>query len=478
MATIKGYTLAATSTGSVDWKPSNNMSRTTGSKGATEYIFKLYARYPDREAFTPRAYDEAVARCHSIRDKLTRLNKALKSADGGSGQLAYATEIIDNKTGSDQGIIEVVPLVKGGLSLDQYSGSPQSRLQLAESLAQAMVRLHSAHIRHADLKLENALFVRNGSDLKAVLIDFDHSAPETEVAHPDFVGGTDGYLPPEVLDYFNIEDDEDEELMARLQSRITCKSDIFALGMMLYLLLTLEKATIDPGTSAFRINPDHPSLGGYLTELITAMVAPNPDDRPTAEEVLLTLQNKTFADKLPPFEDLWPEHEGYTLNLTNPTSKLRITKLRRYESNGEKCYKVCFEPMDGHTTSATIKRFTSASTDGYAGAKTYSLSMLRNGGFLIGKARSAAARSTASIADPTSVVTIPGYTILCEGLNPKDSATHRLDDARMRACGYLRIFHCRAAKDGAETYVLVEGNGTHAARSLLNLKLQKIILPK
>ena len=463
MATIKGYTLATTSTGSVDWKPSNNMSRTTGSKGATEYIFKLYARYPDREAFTPRAYDEAVARCHSIRDKLTRLNKALKSADGGSGQLAYATEIIDNKTGSDQGIIEVVPLVKGGLSLDQYSGSPQSRLQLAESLAQAMVRLHSAHIRHADLKLENALFVRNGSDLKAVLIDFDHSAPETEVPHPDFVGGTDGYLPPEVLDYFNIEDDEDEELMARLQSRITCKSDIFALGMMLYLLLTLEKPTIDPDTAAFRINPGHPALGGYLTELITAMVAPNPDDRPTAEEVLLTLQTKTFADKLPPFEDLWPEHEGYTLAETNPTGRLRIKRLRRYESNGEKCYRVTLESTDGHTAPTTsVKSFT----------------MLRNGGFLIGKARTAAARSTAPIADPTGAVTIPGYTILCEGLSRADSATHRLDDARMRASGYLRIFHCKADKDGAETYVLVKGDGTHAARSLRNLEFQKIILPK
>ena len=57
MATIKGYELAANSSGSVDWKSSNNMSRATGRKGSTEYLFKLYIRYPDPAAFSARAYE-------------------------------------------------------------------------------------------------------------------------------------------------------------------------------------------------------------------------------------------------------------------------------------------------------------------------------------------------------------------------------------------------------------------------------------
>lgn len=453
MAVISGYQLQPDSKG-LEWKPSNSGSTASAVKSGRSYRLKLYKRYPSKEGFTERAYKAAMADCKRILTHLRTLNDRLRRADGGTGTLAFASEVLDNKSGTDQGIIEVVPFVEGARDLTSLTAT-DARLKLLESLAAAMVRLHSVNVRHGDLKLANALCVMHGAEPRGVLIDFDRSCMDGVVPHPDDVGGTDGYIPPELVDYKNIEDDEDEELMARLQARITGKSDIFALGMMFYLILTGDTPDIE--NFAYKVNLSHPAVReGYLNELIKAMIAAEPDDRPDAEMVLQTLQEKCFADNLPPFEEVWPEHEGYSYQEVTPLGR-RVKRVRRAKQGDEPCYAVTFE--------------------GFA-PRIYSFTMMKTKGLLVGAKGASTGRTGTGRARPSSVSAgdvVDGYRLVGPGLSPDDQSKYKLDDARMAAAGYAQIWHCVEVIGGKPMYALFKADNTCYVRSLRMLTMQRLV---
>ncbi|MBR4067712.1 MAG: hypothetical protein IKK08_03680 [Clostridia bacterium] len=446
---ISGYTIQPDDRGH-DWRISSNMSVASATKAKRSYLMKIYIRYPSEEGFTMTRYKEAVDRCKAVLGDLRKLHDRLRRADAGTGRIAFAKEVLDNRTGDDQGVIEVVPFVEGARKLDSLSDTP-SRLMLLESLADAMVRIHSVNVRHGDLKLENALCVMHGSEPRAVMIDFDHSYMDGKVPHPDDVGGTDGYLPPEVVEYKSIEDDEDEELMAKLQSRITAKSDIFALGIMFYRILTAEKPPII--NHAYQINLNHPAMQEqYINELIRAMTADDPDDRPDAGMVLQTLRDKAFVDNLPPFEDVWPEHEGYSYQTGAGRA---VKRIRRAKQGDELCYAVTF--------------------DGYA-PRIYTFSMMKVKGLLAGKGGAAAAGPakprTASVSGGE---VIDGYRMLGQGLSPADQAMYTLNEENMTAAGYVQIWHCLEEATGKPMYALIKADKTRYVRSLRILVMQQLI---
>jgi tetratricopeptide (TPR) repeat protein len=121
---------------------------------------------------------------------------------------------------------------------------------IATQIADALAYLHAQELVHGDLKPSNVLMSWAG---KPLLLDFNVSVDRR--IEIDFVGGTVPYMAPEQLEATVTQRHED-------CGRIDARSDLFALGVILYQLLSGEHPfgpfPEEAGTGAF--------LLGYLLE--------------------------------------------------------------------------------------------------------------------------------------------------------------------------------------------------------------------
>ncbi len=100
----------------------------------------------------------------------------------------------------------------------------EKRLDLGRQLLVALQKLHHHRIIHRDLKPENILLDREG---RAVLTDFGGATVDDDTSALGVyrLCGTPGFMAPEVVG----------------NKRATIKSDMWAFGMILYTLATLEE---------------------------------------------------------------------------------------------------------------------------------------------------------------------------------------------------------------------------------------------
>lgn len=124
------------------------------------------------------------------------------------------------------GVHLIMELCSGGELFDRIVAQEKYReveaAAVIRQLAQGLEALHKANIVHRDLKPENCLFSNSGKDSPLKIMDFGLSSVE-EFTDP-VVGlfGSIDYVSPEALS----------------QGKITPKSDMWALGVILYILLS------------------------------------------------------------------------------------------------------------------------------------------------------------------------------------------------------------------------------------------------
>jgi serine/threonine protein kinase len=158
--------------------------------------------------------------------------------------------------------------------------------EIGVKVAHALHDLHLQRVIHLDVKPSNVMFRETG---EAVLIDFGFSRHELL---PDLLDeefrepfGTTPYMAPEQV----------------LQDRCDPRSDLFALGVMLYFFVTGERPYGNPRGGQIRRrlwrdpapprakNPDCPP---WLQEVILRCLEINPNDRyATAAQLALDLEN-------------------------------------------------------------------------------------------------------------------------------------------------------------------------------------------
>ncbi|CRG90122.1 Calcium/calmodulin-dependent serine/threonine-protein kinase 1 [Talaromyces islandicus] len=160
--------------------------------------------------------------------------------------------------------------------------------------------LHANGYIHRDLKPSNCLLHDSGNELRVLVSDFGEVQYEKSVRNSTGTTGTISYCAPEVLQ---------REFPDGPFGNFTFKSDVFSLGMILHFLcfaqlpyrsadIVEEKEDIDElreeisqwagfDDSLKRLRPDLPDK---LYMILERLLSVNPDWRPTADEVLISIQ--------------------------------------------------------------------------------------------------------------------------------------------------------------------------------------------
>lgn len=185
-------------------------------------------------------------------------------------------------------------------------------LTLFRQLMQATAYCHAKYVAHRDLKMENCLVEeRNEQTLK--VIDFGFSA-SWQPSCPWMVDrlGSVFYMSPALVS----------------GSRYSCKCDVWAAGVILYILLTGEHPFCkNPASSSqehvfqqvmnvdMRQEPLHQkNVTGHQRELLTQMLRKDAQDRSTAQQVLCSLfhPKEPAADILPHLQKLLARADIYS----------------------------------------------------------------------------------------------------------------------------------------------------------------------
>ncbi|CAK0792692.1 unnamed protein product [Prorocentrum cordatum] len=156
---------------------------------------------------------------------------------------------------------------------------------VAKQVASALAYMHSEGVIHCDLKPGNTMLLRKFSLGEAseifphVLLDFGLAEifdGEEAAGGKPAVKGTPAYLAPEGF-----------------EGRLTCKSDVWALGVMVFEMLTNERP-FRGSTNVFmlfcQVANTHPPLDRLpqlAQDFVREVMQKDPDDRPQASQLLI-----------------------------------------------------------------------------------------------------------------------------------------------------------------------------------------------
>lgn len=182
--------------------------------------------------------------------------------------------LLGSDTAADQPFY-VMPYLKGG-SLSQYAGRlTNTQLEaVAKDLAQTLANLHAANDLHGDFKPDNILLTEQG---QLQVADPLGNGTLVTILFSENRGGTPGYIAPEIA----------------AGGSISRAGDVYSYGATLHHLFTgrvpQDGQRLDPRSEGFRNAP-------RICELIAVCCHPDPNARPTMQDVLRMLGGTPWVD--------------------------------------------------------------------------------------------------------------------------------------------------------------------------------------
>jgi eukaryotic-like serine/threonine-protein kinase len=185
-----------------------------------------------------------------------------------------------------------------GPTLSHYIGAQKNKwlsignaMRVAIYIGSALAHMHRCGYLHLDVKASNIMIVRS----RPVLIDLG-TASKINAGKPTSITGTDTYMSPEQC----------------LRERLTTASDVFALGVLLFRMLTGEfpfvqkrgvKSFAQLRDQALSLRKIRPGVPLALEKLVYQCLARDAKQRPTLEVLLPALH--IFITSGPA---MWPDH--------------------------------------------------------------------------------------------------------------------------------------------------------------------------
>jgi len=174
-----------------------------------------------------------------------------------------------------------------------------------KDITSGLAHLHASNYIHRDLKPSNCLLHKDGNEFRCLISDFGEVQPENVVRKSTGSTGTISYCAPEVLK---------QDQFGRY-GNFTTKSDIFSLGMILYFMcfgrlpyksadciqeefedMNLLRAEIS-GWSGFQDERrERPELPNQLYNFLKRLLALDPADRPSANDILQAIRTEKGLD--------------------------------------------------------------------------------------------------------------------------------------------------------------------------------------
>ena len=342
---IRGYEVISA------WKNGQCGKTARAQKSGKKYFIKVYQNPVEpvmNGALDERTFNNNKAKFEKFVARRKKINETLRAIAGEGGNIIIPREEFLDK----HRYVEVSELIDGTIGDDELESVlaslplPVKKL-LMLTAAGALVSVHGNNIVHSDLKLKNVLLAKNRSgNYVAKLIDFDSSYFLDDI--PEILSGSLDYCSPELGMCASNEDE-----CAELSKKLTCKSDIFSLGLIFHYYLAGElpqpktltdrlQRRKDKGKDVYcwavvnsgceLVLSDKIKSLNYLS-LIQDMLALDPAERPSAREVLQRLKAPEEACII---ETAWPEH-----SLVIDAEKIKrsgYVALKRVDKSGIKKY--------------------------------------------------------------------------------------------------------------------------------------------
>lgn len=495
---IKDYELVST------WKVACKGATAQAIKGGKKYFLKKYdiCKKPKLEmSVSQDFYEKKNREFTDFVENRKAIIDTLKDMSGSGGNIILPSEsFID-----DVSYVEVSKYIDDLIEDEAILNlSKNEKNFLMLTIAAAIYNIHKKKIVHGDLKRTNILASRNDSGkTTAKIIDFDSSFFENNI-RPDELSGDQAYMSPELAQCFISDmDDRALELMSN-------KTDIFSLGIVFYNYLVTEKYTSEGKKHIKGCYPEIKGLSGrlkeradagktihcgeallsgahlviskeikekYLRHLLAAMLQPNPEDRPTALEVLTVLREKKVLDLksnsilidgeiiededehydkampsicLSAFCSTWPEHD-IVFNETNIKNKGYIS-TERLEKFDKKLY--YFVKSDGNKRIFNVENL-----------------ILLGFASNLGKDKKATSK-----VEPSSSKSTTNIKIYDDGKLWESDYEYIVNKKLLNSSGYEKVV--KAEKEGTKGYALIKFSGQQHFITFANLKLLKYVVKK
>jgi eukaryotic-like serine/threonine-protein kinase len=266
---------------------------TFAERGGRQYFIKefLSPTYPDDNApGSEKIKAKKRARCAAFEAHHRGVQRALAPLSAYGGNLIVTLDFF--RWGAKYYKVTEKVDAEGLTSADIAALGLRVQLVLMKTVAHSLKILHDLKIVHGDLKPSNVLIKRTELGYTTKLIDFDNAYIAGRPPPPEEIVGTINYYSPELLGYIQ------EAGVAPAELGVA--SDIFALGLIYTEYLTgapppFDAAKYHEPAVAVRnrevLRIPRGEIPTQLADLIDAMLAPEPVQRPTIAYVHATLMS-------------------------------------------------------------------------------------------------------------------------------------------------------------------------------------------
>lgn len=284
---------------------------TYAKKKNKDYFLKEFLNpvYPTDDSLSLELRKLRIQECEEDEIKKKKLYKTINNVSCGNVVRIHEYFRYDNHY-----YIATERIVGQKIPIEAMPAVPyKNRVLICKTLAYEVMNLHKAHIVHSDLK-ESNIIIKMTKEGKMVgkIIDFDASFFEDELPkYEDELGGDQVYLAPEACRF-----------ICGDSIKLTCKMDVFALGILFHQYLTGKMPEFDRAEYDYIFDAvlDEQKvvlaseLQQELQEMINGMLECDPDKRLSMEKVYAVLERVDLETEVKAKREIKVESEQASCN--------------------------------------------------------------------------------------------------------------------------------------------------------------------